>query len=584
MTAASARRFAIGVDYGTNSVRALVVDIDDGTEVGTHVFDYPSGDAGVILDARDPHLARQNPADYIEGFFVSVREAVVAATRDPGFAATSVVGIGVDTTGSTPIPVDEAGVPLALHDVFAVNPAAHAWLWKDHTAWAEAAEITEAASQHPDGYLTTCGGTYSSEWYWAKILRCKRSAPEVFDAAASWVELADFVPAYITGNTDPKTLARGICAAGHKAMYSDTWGGLPASDFLASLDPDLAKVRACYALEAMPADRRAGALTPEVAEKVGLPAGVAVAVGAFDAHMGAVGAGIKPGTLVKIIGTSTCDTMVAPLGGATLDIPGLCGIVPGSIMPGMYGLEAGQSAVGDIFNWFASNLAPAEYTRHGDTHAALTAAAENLRPGESGLLALDWNNGNRTILVDPMLTGLLIGQTLHTTAPEIYRALVEATAFGALTIINRFEEYGLAVDEVVNCGGIAEKNPFVMQVYADACNRPMRISRSAQTCALGAALFGAVAAGAHADVETAQAKMTGFKDEVFEPRPEAAAVYSDLYVLYKQLHDAFGGAAVRAGASVGRDAVSDGRPVATQAAVSRVMKDLIGIRDSVRKD
>jgi L-ribulokinase len=583
VSAASARRFAIGVDYGTNSVRALVVDIDSGAEVGTHVYDYPSGDAGVIVDPRNPHLARQNPADYIEGFRESVREAVARAAGEEGFSPDAVVGIGIDSTGSTPIPVDADGTPLALHDEFKDNPAAHAWLWKDHTGWAEAAQITEAAAQHPDGYLDKCGGTYSSEWYWSKILRCKREAPDVFAAAASWVELADFMPAWITGNTDPRTLARGICAAGHKAMYHDGWGGLPAEDFLAGLDPDLPPLRACYAAETMTADRKAGELTAEIAAQVGLPAGVAVAVGAFDAHMGAVGAGIKPGTLVKIIGTSTCDMMVAPMDRELPDIPGLCGIVPGSIIPGMYGLEAGQSAVGDIFNWFAAHLAPAQYAAEGDTHAALTAAADELRPGESGLLALDWNNGNRTILVDHMLTGLLIGQTLHTTAPEVYRALVEATAFGALTIINRFEEYGVMVDEVVNCGGIAEKNPFVMQVYADVCNRPMKISRSPQTCALGAAIFGALAAGAHDDVAAAQACMTGFKDEVFEPRADAAAVYADLYILYKQLHDTFGGVAPRAGSGAAGSAPPN-EPARAPAALSRVMKDLIGLRDRVRKE
>lgn len=589
MCPASARRFAIGVDYGTNSVRALVVDIDDGAEVGTQVFDYPSGEAGVLLDARDPQLARQNPADYIEGFHVAVREAVLAATGEPGFAPDRVVGIGIDTTGSTPLPVDAAGTPLALHDELRDNPAAHAWLWKDHTAWAEAAEITETAKQHPDAYLSKCGGTYSSEWYWAKILRCRRAAPEVFDAAAGWVELADFVPAYITGNTDPKTLARGICAAGHKAMYSNDWGGLPAADFLASLDPDLIRLRDGYAVPALTADHKAGALAPPVAATVGLPAGITVAVGAFDAHMGAVGAGIKPGTLVKIIGTSTCDMMAAPMDDELPDIPGLCGIVPGSIIPGMYGLEAGQSAVGDIFNWFASHLAPAAYAADGDRHTALTAAAEQLRPGESGLLALDWNNGNRTVLVDHLLTGLLVGQTLHTTAPEIYRALVEATAFGALTIINRFEAYGVKVDEVINCGGIAEKNPFVMQVYADVCNRPMKVSRSPQTCALGAALFGAVAAGAHPEVRTAQAAMTGCKDEVFVPQPQAAAVYADVYILYKQLHDAFGGVTGHGGdrATGGKGRSSTSKSSRESAPgplpLARVMKDLIGIRDRVRR-
>ena len=281
-------------------------------------------------------------------------------------------------------------------------------------------------------------------------------------------------------------------------------------------------------------------MSEEVAGKVGLPAGVPVAVGAFDAHMGAVGAGCGAGTLVKIMGTSTCDCLPAPLSKPLADVPGVCGIVPESIMPGMYGLEAGQSAVGDIFNWFVRNLAPGEFGSEEAAHQALTAAATNLKPGESGLVALDWNNGNRTVLVDPLLSGMLIGQTLHTTAPEIYRALIESTAFGALAIINRFEEYGVAVERVVNCGGIAEKNPLVMQIYADVCNRPMQISRSAQTCALGAAIFGAVAAGTFDSVEDAQAAMTGIKDQVFEPIPENVAVYKKLYDIYKQLHDAFG--------------------------------------------
>jgi L-ribulokinase len=562
--AKTAKKYAIGVDYGTNSVRALVVDVSDGTEVASHVFNYPSGEAGILLDKKEPSLARQNPADYIEGFFKSVRRAVSAAKKKRSFKPENVVGIGVDTTGSTPIPVDREGTPLALQSKFKKKLAAHAWLWKDHTGHAEAAEITEKARNDGERYLADCGGTYSSEWYWSKILRCKRSDPEVFNAAYSWVELADFVPGFITGNTDPHTIKRGICAAGHKAIYNDRWGGLPKPEFLASLDPDLVPLRERYAKQAVPADQLAGHLTAAVGKKVGLPAGVPVAVGAFDAHMGAVGAGIKPGTLVKIIGTSTCDTMVAPLETKLPEIPGLCGVVPGSIMGGMYGLEAGQSAVGDIFNWFVRYLTPNKYAGKGDAHANLTKDAEKLKPGESGLLALDWNNGNRTILVDPLLGGLLVGQTLHTTAPEVYRALVEATAFGALTIINRFEEYGVKVEEVINCGGIAEKNPFVMQIYADVCNRPMKISRSAQTCALGAAIFGAVVGEAHPKVEDAQVAMTGVKKQVYLPVPERAAVYAELYPLYKRMHDAF---------STGGQ----------QESLSGVMKILIAIRDRVRK-
>jgi L-ribulokinase len=559
----SPRKFAIGLDFGTNSVRALIVDVADGSEIAANVSEYSSGEAGVLLSSKDPNLARQNPGDYVEGFYSSVKRAVAAAKRKRGFATDRVLGIGIDTTGSTPLPVDRDGVPLALHAEFRKQLAAQAWLWKDHTAHAEAAEITAKAARHRDHYLDKCGGVYSSEWYWSKILRCKRSAPKVFQAAYSWVELADFVPAFITGNTDPHTMARGICAAGHKAMYHDDWGGLPSEAFLASLDPDLAALRRRYADRAVPADRRAGELSADVARRVGLPTGIPVAVGAFDAHMGAVGAGIKPGTLVKIIGTSTCDMMVAPMDEPLSDIPGLCGIVPGSVIPGMYGLEAGQSAVGDIFNWFVSQLTPREFTAKGDPHINLARAAEKIRPGASGLLALDWNNGNRTVLVDPRLTGLLVGQTLGTSAPEVYRALVEATAFGALTIINRFEEYGVAVKDVVNCGGIADKSPFVMQVYADACNRPMKVSHSPQTCALGAAIFGAVAGGAYRSVESAQRKMVRAQRKVYRPRKAAAMVYAELYGLYKLLHDGFGTAD-------------------HEQAMGHVMKSLIAIRDRVR--
>ncbi len=390
MAKSSEKRFAVGVDYGTNSVRALVVDVSDGSDVATHVYDYPSGDAGILLDPADPNLARQNPADYIQGFYQAVGGAMRAASKQRGFAAERVVGIGVDTTGSTPIPVDRDGMPLALQPAFRKNLAAHAWLWKDHTGHAEAEEITERATGHQDGYLKKCGGSYSSEWYWSKILHCRRTAPKVFAAAYSWVELADFIPGFITGNLDPDTMPRSICAAGHKAMFHEQWGGLPGKPFLKSLDAQLPAVRDHYADTAVCADRKAGELTAEVAKKVGLPPGIAVAAGAFDAHMGAVGAGIKPGTLVKIIGTSTCDMMVAPMDRELPDIPGLCGIVPGSIIPGMYGLEAGQSAVGDIFNWFVKYLTPGEYTAKGrrpqpSHQSSRNAPAGRKRPPGAGL-------------------------------------------------------------------------------------------------------------------------------------------------------------------------------------------------------
>lgn len=531
--------FAIGVDYGTNSVRALVVDAATGEEIATAVREYAHGDRGVVTDSRDPNFARQHPADYADGFVRAVGEAVRRAAEHPGFEAARVVGIGVDTTGSTPLPVDESGRALALHDEFADEPAAMAWLWKDHTSHAEAAEITEKARAVGAPYLDKCGGTYSSEWFWSKILRCERTRPRVAAAAHAWVELCDYVPGLLTGRSGPASLARSVCAAGHKAMYNPAWGGLPSEDFLASLARGLVRVRRGFSAPALPSDRAAGNLLAEYAEPAGLPPGIPVAVGALDAHMGAVGSGIGPGALVKIIGTSTCDCMVGPLDGFP-DIAGVCGVVPESVLPGMMGIEAGQSAVGDIFNWFVSRIAPRGYGEGEEMHARLSEEASRLRPGESGLLALDWHNGNRTVLVDPLLTGLIVGETLHTTPAEIYRALIEATAFGALKIIERIEEHGVAIDRIINCGGIAEKSPLVMQIYADVCGRPMMISRSGQACALGAAVFGAVVGGAHPDVPGAQRAMTGVRSTVYRPNPDHREVYRRLYRLYGDLHDAFG--------------------------------------------
>ena len=531
-------QYVIGLDYGTNSVRTLIVNAANGKEVAAEVWNYEQGEAGVLL-GRDPNLARQHPAEYVKGAEISIQKALAQAIKAVrGFKAEQVIGMGVDTTGSTPIPVDSTGQPLAFTKRFAKNPAAMAWLWKDHTGVAEAAEITQLARELRPQYLAKCGGTYSSEWFFSKILHCLRTSPEVFKAAHTWVECADWVPAMLTGTQAPDQLTVGVCAAGHKAMYSDTWGGYPDEEFLSRLDPQLGQLRTRLRPQAFAIDRAVGTLTEEWSQRTGLPAGIPVAVGAFDAHLGAVGAGIAPGTLVKIIGTSTCDMMVVPVGQPLADIPGLCGIVNGSILPGYYGLEAGQSAVGDIFNWFVNYL-QAE-GKKGGSHEELTAAAAKIKPGESGLIALDWNNGNRTVLVDQRLTGLLLGQTLYTTPAEIYRALIEATAFGALTIINRFQEYGAAVEQVVNCGGIAEKNPLVMQIYADVTGRPMRVSRSAQTCALGAAIAGAVVAKAYSDCAAAQKAMTGLKPKVYQPNPKAQEIYRELYTLYKTLHDAFG--------------------------------------------
>ena len=556
----------VGLDFGTNSVRCLIVDVTNGRELSTAVYEYETGQAGIILDPADHNLARQNPADYLKGTEVAVKAALAEAKKSvKGFKPGQIIGVGVDTTGSTPIPVDKNGTPLSMLDEFKNNPNACAWLWKDHTGHAEAAEITQLAAKERPEYLAKCGGTYSSEWFFSKILHCLRTDPKVFDAAYTWVEHADWLPAVLTGTEAPSKLKRCRCAAGHKAMFNDDWGGYPQERFLYKLDPKLGKLRRTLSDQTYAVDQIAGHLSNKWARQLDLPPGIPVAMGAFDAHLGAVGSGIAPGKLVKIIGTSTCDMAVAPTQTALPDIPGICGIVDGSILPGCFGLEAGQSAVGDIFNWFVNYLQPGG--PKAGSHEALTEKAARLKPGQSGLLALDWNNGNRTILVDQRLTGLLLGQTLHTKPEEIYRALIEATAFGALTIINRFEEYGVGIREIINCGGIAEKNPLLMQIYADVTGREMKISRSAQSCALGACIAGAVVAGKKAGgydrFAEAQAAICGIKDVTYKPAAANHKVYQRLYALYKQLHDAFG---VREWA---------GR-------LANVMKDLLAVKDSVQ--
>lgn len=554
------KAFTIGVDYGTNSVRAVVIDCADGREAGSSVFNYPSGHQGILLDPSDHNLARQDPADYLAGLESTVKEALSAATSFEGFSADRVIGIGVDTTGSTPIPVDAQCQPLSFSAAFKDNLNAKAWLWKDHTSIAEAMKITELGFQHRPNFLAKCGETYSSEWFWSKVWHCLNVDPAVFAAAHSWVECADYIPAVLAGISDPAQIVRGVCAAGHKCLYCDEWGGLPDKEFLSMLDPKLAELRDRLFDKAYDGATPAGALCADWAANLGLPAGIPIAVGAIDAHLGAVGAGVQPGVLVKIMGTSTCDCTVAPNTATLKDIPGICGIVDGSILPGHYGLEAGQSAVGDIFKWFVEVVCKGD----GALHGALTAEAAKQKPGQSGLLALDWNNGNRCLLVDPRLTGLILGQTLYTSQAEIYRALIEATAFGARAIIERYKEYGVPVERIICCGGIAEKNAMLMQIYADITGCTMQVSASDQTCALGSALSAAVIAGeakgGYATYAEAQAKMTGVKDVQYAPIAANSAVYDELYALYMQVHDAFGG-------------------VNTASDLSGVMKALIAIKE-----
>jgi len=552
--------FTLGIDYGTNSVRALVVRCADGAELGSAVFNYPSGHQGVLLDPKDHNLARQHPGDYLLGLEKSVRAALAAAGRKRGFSPDRIVGIGVDTTGSSPIPVDAANRPLALDPKWKRNLNAQCWLWKDHTSIPEAAQITALAARHRPQYIAKCGNTYSSEWFWSKLWHCLNVAPDVFNAAYSWVELADWIPSVLAGADLPAKVVRGVCCAGHKALYADDWGGLPDKEFLALLDPKLAALRDRLYERACDATVPAGRLCPAWAAKLGLPAGIPIAIGEMDVHYGAIGCGVAEGVLVKVIGTSTCDCGVVSARQTVPDIPGICGIVKGAILPGCYGIEAGQSAVGDIFKWWV------EVVCGGDDalHARLTQAVAKQRPGEAGLLALDWNNGNRTILVDPLLTGALVGQTLYTTPAEIYRALIEATAFGARAILERIKDYGVPVKRIVCAGGIAEKNPLLMQIYADITGCTMQVSGSSQACALGSAISAAVLAGAHRDFPSAQKAMTRVKPRSYRPIAAHRRTYDRLYRLYRKLHDAFGGL----------DRAAD---------LSGVMKELLEIKRATRR-
>jgi len=551
--------FTLGLDFGTNSVRALVVRCADGAEYGSRVVDYPSGAQGVLLDPNDGHLARQYPGDYLFSLEESVMGALAEAAARPDFDASKIVGVGVDTTGSSPLPVDDRNCPLALSERWKSNLSAQCWLWKDHTGWREAAKITELSARIRPQFIAKCGGTYSSEWFWSKIWHCLSVDPAVFESAYSWVEIADWIPSVLAGVTDPLLVKRGVCAAGHKALYSDDWGGLPDKALLSELDPRLGELRGRLYEKAHDANEPAGSLCPEWAAKLGLAAGIPIAIGEFDVHYGAIGCGVREGMLVKVIGTSTCDICVVSADKPVADIPGICGIVKGAVLPGFYGIEAGQSAVGDIFRWWVEGVLGGDAA----LHAQLTAEAAKQKPGQAGLLALDWNNGNRTILVDQLLSGLILGQDLYTTRADVYRALIEATAFGARAIIERIQEYGVPIDRVVCSGGIAEKNPLLMQIYADVTGRTMLVAGSSQSCALGSAIAAAVLSGAHPDFATAQAAMTTLKAAHYEPIAGNRKVYDQLYALYRDLHDSFGG-------------------LTKSADLSRLMKSLIEIKYAQR--
>jgi L-ribulokinase len=545
-------QYVIGLDYGTDSVRTVIINASNGEETASSVYSYPRWTMGKYCDPAKNQF-RQHPLDYLEGLEATVKDCLSKVPKDVG---QNIKGIAVDTTGSTPVAVDREGKPLSLTPGFEENPNAMFILWKDHTAVKEAEEINRVAKTWGGiNYTKFEGGVYSSEWFWAKILHVLREDREVAAAAWSWVEHCDWMPALLTGNTDPLTLKRSRCAAGHKAMWHKDFDGLPEEKFLVLLDPLLKGLRQRLYQDTFTSDMPAGTITREWAEKLGLPEDVTVGVGAFDAHMGAVGGEIEPYYLSKIVGTSTCDMLVAPMEemSDTL-VRGICGQVDGSITPGMLGLEAGQSAFGDVYAWFKNVIAwPVENilarTKMVDEETKrrlidetvmrivpeITDAAEKVPIGESGIVALDWMNGRRTPDANQALKGAITGLTLGSDAPKIFRALVEATAFGSKKIVERFESEGVRIDGVIALGGVAKKSPFVMQVLADVLNRPIKVAKSEQTVALGAAMFAATVAGIYKTVEDAQKAMGSGFDTVYQPIPDNVKKYQMFYEKYDRL-------------------------------------------------
>ncbi len=535
-------KYTIGLDFGTESGRAVLVDVTDGREVATAVHAYRDGVIDEVLPGTEielpPDFALQNPADYID----VLRVTIPAVLREAEVRPEDVIGLGTDFTACTMLPIDEVGTPLCQKPEWRDNPYAWIKIWKHHAAQPEANRLNAIAEERGEAWLQRYGGKISSEWLVPKIWETLNKAPEVYEAANRYIEAADWIVLQLTGEE-----RRNSCTAGYKAIWSKR-EGYPSDDFYAALDPRLRNVideklsRAIYAL-----GQRAGTLKPEMAELTGLRAGIAVSIGNVDAHVSVPAATVvEPGRMVIIMGTSNCHMV---LGTNEQLVPGMCGVVEDGIIPGFHGYEAGQSCVGDHFAWFVKNCAPASYedeanARGMDLHELLEQKAGRQKPGEHGLLALDWWNGNRSVLVDVDLTGMLLGATLATRAEDVYRALIEATAYGTRMIIDTFQENGVAVNEIVACGGLPERNKLLMQIYADVTGREIKISASDQTPALGSAMFGAVAAGRAAggydSIFEAAQHMARLKDQIYRPIAEHTAVYDQIYAEYARLHDYFG--------------------------------------------
>ncbi len=537
--------YVIGTDYGTDSVRSIIVNTATGEEVASAIFHYPRWKVGLYCNAAEQRF-RQHPLDYIEGLETTIRRCVEKAGPE---ISKNIKAISVDTTGSTPVAVDKTGIPLALLPGFEENPNAMFFLWKDHTSVAEAAEINARNAESKTDYLRFEGGIYSSEWFWAKLLHALRTDEKVRNACYSWVEHCDWMPFLLTGGKDASEIKRSACAAGHKAIWAEAFEGLPAEEFLISVDPLLKGFRERLYRHTLTSDQPAGKISAEWAERLGLNTDVLIGIGALDAHMGAVGGEIAPYYLSKVMGTSTCDMLVAPYEEVNdKEIKGICGQVNGSIIPGMIGMEAGQSAFGDAYAWFRNLISwPLQQLAHIDAKqlsaiedqiiAALGQKASELSFDENSELALDWMNGRRTPDADPLLRGGFIGLGLASDAPRMFRALAEATCFGAKRIVERFISEGVPVKGVIGVGGVARKSSFVMQMMADVLNMPIKVHRSEQTCAAGAAMFAATIAGVYPNVQAAMKAMGRGFDMVYEPNAAAARIYAKRYERYLSFGD-----------------------------------------------
>lgn len=531
----------IGIDYGTDSVRAIIANAANGSEVASSVFYYPRWKAGKYCN---PHINqfRQHPLDYIEGLEATIKACIQKAGDH---ITKNIKAISIDTTGSTPVAVDRSGTPLALLPGFEENPNAMFVLWKDHTATAEAAAINEHAKKFAGDYLQFVGGIYSSEWFWAKLLRILRADVEVRKATYSWVEHCDWIPFLLTGGNDVQAMKRGVCSAGHKALWAEAFGGLPANDFFSSLDPLLEGFTDRLFTKTYTADKPAGTISSQWAQRLGLPQDVRIGVGAFDAHMGAVGGQIEPYHLSKVMGTSTCDMLVAPASEVhDVLVQGICGQVPGSVLPSMIGMEAGQSAFGDVYAWFRKLLSyPLRYINDEKLRAEiedslikdLSAEAAQLPLNDNDELAIDWFNGRRTPDANQLVKATITNLSIGSDAPRIFKALAEATCFGAKAIADRFREQGIEIKGLIGLGGVAKKSPYIMQVMADVMGMPIRIHKSEQTCAIGAAMFAATVAGEYENVEDAMKAMGQGFDVEYQPRAANIAYYQKRYEQYKKL-------------------------------------------------